>query len=144
MKSIFEKAEEIYSTLAGKTATIRITMDIDDHNIILNERIITRAPAAELSNQGDQVERTFELVLAGHSISNKLGLVKLVKEITNLGLKESKDIVDGTRCIENDNVLRPGEDVVLMSSQDADVFDIACEKLNEVGASFYIRRRRSL
>ena len=44
------------------------------------------APAAE------QTEFTVTLVEAG---ANKIGVIKAVREVTNLGLKEAKDLVDG-------------------------------------------------
>ena len=44
------------------------------------------APAAE------QTEFTVILTDAG---SNKIGVIKAVREVTNLGLKEAKDLVDG-------------------------------------------------
>jgi large subunit ribosomal protein L7/L12 len=45
------------------------------------------APAAE------QTEFTVTLTDAG---ANKIGVIKAVREVTNLGLKEAKDLVDGT------------------------------------------------
>ena len=44
------------------------------------------APAAE------QTEFTVALTDAG---ANKIGVIKAVREVTNLGLKEAKDLVDG-------------------------------------------------
>jgi large subunit ribosomal protein L7/L12 len=44
------------------------------------------APAAE------QTEFTVTLLEAG---TNKIGVIKAVREVTNLGLKEAKDLVDG-------------------------------------------------
>ena len=44
------------------------------------------APAAE------QTEFTIILADAG---ANKIGVIKAVREVTNLGLKEAKDLVDG-------------------------------------------------
>jgi large subunit ribosomal protein L7/L12 len=44
------------------------------------------APAAE------QTEFTIVLLEAG---ANKIGVIKAVREVTNLGLKEAKDLVDG-------------------------------------------------
>lgn len=44
------------------------------------------APAAE------QTEFTVMLLEAG---ANKIGVIKAVREVTNLGLKEAKDLVDG-------------------------------------------------
>ncbi|MFM2359752.1 MAG: hypothetical protein RLY16_1745 [Bacteroidota bacterium] len=45
------------------------------------------APAAE--------EKTSFNVILKSGGANKLGVVKIVKELTGLGLKESKDLVDG-------------------------------------------------
>jgi large subunit ribosomal protein L7/L12 len=45
------------------------------------------APAAE-----EQTEFTVILKAAG---ANKIGVIKVVREITGLGLKEAKDLVDG-------------------------------------------------
>jgi len=41
------------------------------------------------------VEKTSFDVILKNSGANKLNIVKIVKEITGLGLKESKDLVDG-------------------------------------------------
>ena len=41
------------------------------------------------------VEQTeFQVMLTGAG-ANKIGVIKVVREITNLGLKEAKDLVDG-------------------------------------------------
>ena len=45
------------------------------------------APAAEEKTE-------FDVVLAGFG-SNKLGVIKAVREITGLGLKDAKDLVEG-------------------------------------------------
>ena len=45
------------------------------------------APAA-----AEQTEFTVTLKEAG---ANKIGVIKVIREITNLGLKEAKDLVDG-------------------------------------------------
>ncbi len=48
------------------------------------------APAAE--KPAEQTEFTVVLTGAG---ANKIGVIKVVRELTNLGLKEAKDMVDG-------------------------------------------------
>ena len=42
--------------------------------------------------QAEQTEFTIVLTDAG---ANKIGVIKAVREVTNLGLKEAKDLVDG-------------------------------------------------
>ena len=53
------------------------------------------APAAE------QTEFTVTLLEAG---GNKIGVIKAVREVTNLGLKEAKDLVDGAPKVVKEGV----------------------------------------
>ncbi len=48
------------------------------------------APAAEKAPE--QTEFSVVLTASG---ANKIGVIKVVRELTNLGLKEAKDLVDG-------------------------------------------------
>ena len=48
------------------------------------------APAA--AAEAEKTEFTVVLAAAG---GNKIGVIKAIREITNLGLKEAKDLVDG-------------------------------------------------
>lgn len=75
------------------------------------------APAAE--------EKTsFDVVLKAAG-ANKLGVVKVVKELTGLGLKEAKDLVDGAPKAVKEGVAK------------AEADDIAA-KLKEAGAEVEI------
>src|SRR5579862_9271316 len=58
------------------------------------------APAAE------QTEFTVTLTDAG---ANKIGVIKAVREVTNLGLKEAKDMVDGAPKVVKDGVSKADE-----------------------------------
>ncbi len=49
------------------------------------------APAAAAAQVEEQTE--FTVVLSGVG-ANKIGVIKAVREVTNLGLKEAKDLVD--------------------------------------------------
>jgi large subunit ribosomal protein L7/L12 len=50
------------------------------------------AAAAAAAPAAEQTEFTIVLTDAG---ANKIGVIKAVREVTNLGLKEAKDLVDG-------------------------------------------------
>ena len=80
------------------------------------------APAAAGAAGGAAAEEKtdFNLVLA-EAGSNKVGVIKVVREITGLGLKEAKDMVDGAP-----KVLKEG-----MPKADAEA---AAKKLTEAGA----------
>jgi len=49
------------------------------------------APAAAAA---EEEKSEFDVVLADHG-ANKIGVIKVVREITGLGLKEAKELVDG-------------------------------------------------
>jgi large subunit ribosomal protein L7/L12 len=75
------------------------------------------APAAE------QTEFTVTLTEAG---ANKIGVIKAVREVTNLGLKEAKDLVDGAPKVVKDGV----------SKADAETIR---KKLTEAGAKVEVK-----
>lgn len=50
------------------------------------------APAAAAPAEEEKTE--FDVILADAG-SNKIGVIKVVRELTGLGLKEAKDLVDG-------------------------------------------------
>jgi large subunit ribosomal protein L7/L12 len=61
------------------------------------------APAAE------QTEFTVILTEAG---TNKIGVIKAVREVTNLGLKEAKDMVDGAPKTVKDGVSKADAETI--------------------------------
>ncbi|MCO5235336.1 MAG: 50S ribosomal protein L7/L12 [Chitinophagaceae bacterium] len=75
------------------------------------------APAAE--------EKTSFNVVLKAAGANKLGVVKIVKELTGLGLKEAKDLVDGAPKAVKEGVAK------------AEADDVAA-KLKEAGAEVEI------
>lgn len=56
------------------------------------------SPAAE-----EKSEFTVELTEAG---ANKINVIKVVREVTGLGLKEAKDIVDGAPKVIKENIAK--------------------------------------
>jgi len=71
----------------------------------------------------EQTEFTVTLKDAG---TNKIGVIKAVREVTNLGLKEAKDMVDGAPKVVKEGV----------SKADADTIK---KKLEEAGAKVEIK-----
>ncbi|MDO4987920.1 MAG: 50S ribosomal protein L7/L12 [Synergistes sp.] len=52
------------------------------------------APAAAAAAPAEEEKTDFNVVLVEHG-ANKIGVIKVVREITGLGLKEAKELVDG-------------------------------------------------
>lgn len=78
------------------------------------------AGAAEVA---EQTEFTVVLKDAGAS---KIGVIKVVRELTGLGLKEAKELVDGAPKPVKENVAK-------------EEADAAAEKLKEAGATVEIK-----
>ncbi len=76
------------------------------------------APAAE-----EQTEFTVTMTSFG---ANKVGVIKVIREITGLGLKEAKDLVEGVPSMVKDG----------MPKADADAIK---KKLEEAGAAAEIK-----
>jgi large subunit ribosomal protein L7/L12 len=81
------------------------------------------AAAAGAAPAAEQTEFTVTLKDAG---GNKIGVIKAVREVTNLGLKEAKDLVDGAPKVVKEGV----------SKADADTIK---KKLEEAGAKVEIK-----
>jgi large subunit ribosomal protein L7/L12 len=79
------------------------------------------APAAAAA--AEQTEFTVTLKDAG---GNKIGVIKAVREVTNLGLKEAKDLVDGAPKVVKEGV----------SKADAETIK---KKLEEAGAKVEVK-----
>ena len=69
------------------------------------------APAAEEKTE-------FDVVLAGFG-SNKLGVIKAVREITGLGLKEAKDLVEGAPKTLKEGVSKADAEALKKQLEDA-------------------------
>jgi large subunit ribosomal protein L7/L12 len=69
------------------------------------------APAA-----AEQTEFTVTLKDAG---GNKIGVIKAVREVTNLGLKEAKDLVDGAPKVVKEGISKADADAIKKKLEDA-------------------------
>ena len=89
--------------------------------------VAAAAPAggggAAAAAAAEQTEFTVTLKEAG---GNKIGVIKAVREVTNLGLKEAKDLVDGAPKVVKEGV----------SKADADTMK---KKLEEAGAKVEVK-----
>jgi large subunit ribosomal protein L7/L12 len=80
------------------------------------------APAAAEPVE-EKTEFTVVLKAAG---ANKIGVIKVIRELTGLGLKEAKDLVEGAPQVVKENI-------------DKDASEAAKKKLVEAGAEVEIK-----
>jgi large subunit ribosomal protein L7/L12 len=76
------------------------------------------APAAE-----EQTEFTVHMTSFG---ANKVGVIKVIREITGLGLKEAKDLVEGVPSVVKEGIPKADADAIK-------------KKLDEAGAAAEIK-----
>ena len=74
------------------------------------------AAAAAAAPAEEQTEFTVMLTAVG---DNKVNVIKAVREVTSLGLKEAKDLVDGAPKPVKEGVSKADADVVLKKLIDA-------------------------
>jgi len=64
----------------------------------------------------EKTEFAFELTEAG---ANKIAVIKIVKEVTGLGLKEAKDLVDGAPKVIKEEMKKEDAEVLKKSLEEA-------------------------
>ena len=72
------------------------------------------APAAAVEEEKTE----FDVVLADHG-ANKIGVIKVVREITGLGLKEAKDVVDGAPKAVKEGIAKADAEALKKQLEDA-------------------------
>ncbi|HEX6827666.1 MAG TPA: 50S ribosomal protein L7/L12 [Burkholderiales bacterium] len=77
---------------------------------------VAAAPAAAAAAVEEKTEFTVVLKAAGE---NKVNVIKAVREITSLGLKEAKDLVDGAPKPVKEGVSKADADAILKKLIDA-------------------------
>ncbi len=56
--------------------------------------VAAAGPAAAAAGPAAEVQTEFNVILASAPADKKIGVIKVVREITGLGLKEAKDLVE--------------------------------------------------
>ena len=96
----------------------------DEFGVSAAAAVVAAGPvAAEASAAEEKTEFDLELTEVG---ANKIAVIKVVRELTGLGLKEAKEAVDGAP-----KVLKEG-----MSKEDAEA---AAKKFEEAGAKATVK-----
>lgn len=87
------------------------------------QAVAVAAPGAAAGGAEEQTEFTVELTEAG---AQKIAVIKVVKEVLGLGLKEAKDMVDGAPAVVKEG----------MKKEDAEALKA---KLEEAGAKVTLK-----
>jgi large subunit ribosomal protein L7/L12 len=88
--------------------------------------VMMAGPAAGPAAAAPEAKTEFDVVLDGFDAAKKIGVIKVIRALTNLGLKEAKDLVEGAPSKVKEGV----------SKEDADK---AKKELEEAGGKVSIK-----
>src|SRR5690606_23939930 len=81
---------------------------------------VAAAPAAGAAAAAPAEEQTeFSVTLQEYPADKKVGVIKVVRELTGLGLKEAKDLVEGVPALVKDAVAKADVDAMKKKLEDA-------------------------
>jgi large subunit ribosomal protein L7/L12 len=77
------------------------------------------APAAAAAAAPAEEQTEFSVTLTEYPADKKVGVIKVVRELTGLGLKEAKDLVEGVPALVKDAVAKADVDAMKKKLEDA-------------------------
>jgi len=77
------------------------------------------APAAGAAAAPVEEQTEFSVTLQEYPADKKVGVIKVVRELTGLGLKEAKDLVEGAPALVKDAVAKADVDAMKKKLEDA-------------------------
>jgi large subunit ribosomal protein L7/L12 len=80
---------------------------------------VAAAPGAGAGAAAPAAEQTEFTVILTDAGANKIGVIKAVREVTNLGLKEAKDMVDGAPKTVKEGISKADAEVIKKKLVDA-------------------------
>ena len=120
--------DEILNAIAEMTVmdVVELIKAMEDKFGVTAAAAVAAAPAAAAAAAPAEEEKTeFDVILKG-ACEKKVNVIKVVRELTGLGLKEAKDLVDGAPSTVKEGV----------SKADAEA---AKAKLEEAGAAVELK-----
>ncbi len=120
--------EDILETISNMTVMeiVELISAMEEKFGVSAAAAVAAAPAAAAGPAAVVEEQTeFDVILANFG-ANKVGVIKVIRELTGLGLKEAKDLVEGVPSNVKEGV----------SKADADSMK---KKLEEAGAAVTIK-----
>ena len=114
--------EDILTAISNMTV-----MEIVDLVKMMEDKfgVTAAAPMAMMAGGGAAaapaaaVEEQTEFVTMTSFGANKVGVIKVIRELTGLGLKEAKDLVEGVPSLVKDSVPKADADAIKKKLEDA-------------------------
>lgn len=81
--------------------------------------MMAAAPGAAAGGEEAKESTDFKVTLAEAPADKKIGIIKVVREVTGLGLKEAKDVVEGAPKVLKDSAPKAEADEIAKKIADA-------------------------
>ncbi|MFT5761188.1 MAG: large subunit ribosomal protein L7/L12 [Polaribacter sp.] len=117
MADLKDFAEQLVN-LTVKEVNDLATILKDEYGIEPAAAVAVAGPAASGADGGAEEQTEFDVILTGAGQS-KLAVVKLVKELTGLGLKEAKGIVDSAPAPIKEGITKDEAEALKVSLEEA-------------------------
>jgi large subunit ribosomal protein L7/L12 len=119
--------EDILESISKMTVmeVVDLISDMEEKFCVTAAAAVAAAPAAAGGGEAVEEKTEFDVALADMG-SNKVSVIKAVRAITGLGLKEAKDKVESAPCVLKEGV----------SKEEADDFK---KQLEEAGATVELK-----
>jgi len=119
--------DDILESISNMTVmeVVDLISDMEEKFGVTAAAAVAAAPAAAGGGEAAEEKTEFNVVLADMG-SNKVSVIKAVRAITGLGLKEAKDKVESAPCVLKEGV----------SKEEADDFK---KQLEEAGATVELK-----
>jgi large subunit ribosomal protein L7/L12 len=97
--------EEILDTISNMTVMeiVELVKAMEDKFGVSAAAAAVAMPAQVAAAPAAEEQTEFSVVLTGFG-DKKVGVIKVIREITGLGLKEAKDLVEGAPCAVKEGV----------------------------------------
>ncbi|HTE52337.1 MAG TPA: 50S ribosomal protein L7/L12 [Kofleriaceae bacterium] len=113
--------EQVVDYLSGLTVMqiVELTKSLEDKWGVKAAPVAVAGPAVASSDAVEKEEQTEFTVMLKAAGSNKIGAIKAVREITGLGLKDAKDLVEGAPKAVKEGVTKAEADEMATKLKDA-------------------------
>jgi large subunit ribosomal protein L7/L12 len=115
------KKEEVLDAIAGMSVmdvVELVKMMEDKFGVSAAAPVAAAGPAAGPAAAPKEEKTEFTVVLTGVDPAKKVGVIKVVRELTGLGLKEAKDLVEGAPQTVKDGVAKADAETMKKKLED--------------------------
>lgn len=112
--------EDILETISEMSVmeVVDLISDMEKKFGVSAAQVAVAAPAADAGGEAEAEKDEFDVVMSSFG-DNKIAVIKVVRTITGLGLKEAKDMVEGVPSTIKEAVAKDGAEEIKKQLEEA-------------------------